>query len=73
MHFIRLGQAKMSFLVEVKENEYELISEPAPGFSGRQTICYYDYAMIKKEDYYNNRPNYMMIEDMQVREGTPVS
>lgn len=67
------GASKDEFLVEVKENEYELISEHAPGFSGRQTICYYDYAMIKKEDYYNNRPNYMMIEDMQVREGTPVS
>lgn len=67
------GESKDEFMVVIKEIPYELYMEPAPGFSGLQSLVYYDYAMIKKEDYYNNRPNYMMIEDMQVREGTPVS
>ena len=43
------------------------------GTSGDEVIYYYKYAMIKKEDFYNNRPNYVMIEDMEIDKDSIVS
>ena len=43
------------------------------GSNGDKVIYYYKYAMIKKEDFYSNRPNYIMIEDMEIDKDSIVS
>ena len=70
-------------IIGASEDEYLLIPDTGQrkvhwkdhveGTSGDEVIYYYKYAMIKKEDFYNNRPNYVMIEDMAIDEDSIVS
>ena len=70
-------------IMGASEDEYLLIpntgrrkvrwKDPIEGSNGDEVIYYYKYAMIKKEDFYNNRPNYIMIEDMEIDKDSIVS
>lgn len=70
-------------IIGASEDEYLLIPDTGQrkvhwkdhveGTSGDEVIYYYKYAMIKKEDFYNNRPNYVMIEDMEIDKDSIVS
>lgn len=70
-------------IMGASEDEYLLIPDTGQrkvhwkdhveGTSGDEVIYYYKYAMIKKEDFYNNRPNYVMIEDMEIDKDSIVS
>ncbi len=70
-------------IMGASEDEYLLIpntgrrkvhwKDHIEGSNGDEVIYYYKYAMIKKEDFYNNRPNYIMIEDMEIDKDSIVS
>ena len=70
-------------IMGASEDEYLLIPDTGrrkvhwkdhiEGSNGDEVIYYYKYAMIKKEDFYNNRPNYIMIEDMEIDKDSIVS
>lgn len=69
-----LGISEDEYMVCPNMGERRInIENPKEGMPNEEIISYYKYAMIKKEDFYNNRPNYVMIEDMEIEKDSIVS
>ena len=69
-----LGASEDEYMVCYDMGERRInIENPKEGMTNEEIISYYKYAMIKKEDFYNNRPNYIMIEDMEIDKDSIVS
>ena len=69
-----LGSSEDAFYVVAGKGQRRVaIKNPQEGMPNEEIIDYDKYAMIKKEDFYNNRPNYIMIEDMEIDKDSIVS